>query len=245
VSSVTGLWDPPDVALREQAIYTQPGATLIDDEPTRPVREIGISGTFIGDDPDDLEALLLAVKQLFGVRGRKDLTLVFGNDTTTQITARYVGLGGGPQMAQRKAPFTFKFRALTPYFEDTSDTTLGPTAANTPVAIPLGTELSVGTMSITFGGSASSVTFTYKNFAGDTIGTLTCTHAFVNADVLVVDNAGTITLNGVRNDALLDESAGGDFIRFDPDDGDAALSHWPTIEADVGPLTVVYRRRWD
>lgn len=246
VANATGVWEWADVTLAEQPIYRKPGVTLINDEPTVAVREIAISGTFVGTDEDDFEAKLLAVKQLFGVRGRKDLMLVFGNETTRQITARYVGLSGGPtgpQMAQRKVPFTFKFRALIPYYEDTTDTTLGPVAAATPVAIPLGTDVTAGTTTVAFGGSAATVTLTYKTYGGATAGTMLLTHAFVNTDSLVIDHdAATITLNGTRNDTLL---TSGDFLRFDPADGDAALAHWPTIETDAGTLTVVYRRRWD
>jgi hypothetical protein len=199
----------------------------------------------IGADEDDFEAKFLTIKRSFGPRGRRDLKVVFGSQTAQQIMARFLGATGGPtapQMVQRKVPVDLHFRALDPYAIDTTDTTLTAAAA-TPVAIPLGTSTCAGVTTITFSGSASSVTETYKTYGGTTRGSITLTHAFVNADVLVIDHlARSITLNGVRHEDLV---TSGFFFVFDPNDGDPLLGHWPTIETNHGALSVVYRRRWE
>lgn len=113
-------------------------------------------------------------------------------------------------------------------------------AANTDVSCPLGTRKVYPITTATVSGSAASITFTYKNYAGTTIGTpLVLTHAFVNADVVAVDHAAmTVTLNGARRDDLI---TAGDFFALDPRDGDYLLSHWPKARATQA-LALSYRQ---
>lgn len=246
VKSATGLWDDPLATLPEQAVYQVEGAVITDDEPVVPARDVVVSGTILGSDADDFETKRIALKRALGPKGVKDRTLVFGNQTAQQITARYMGMTGGPtdpQMLQQRVPVDLHFRCVDPALEDTTDTTLASAAAGVARAIPMGTERCYGVTTITFGGSAASATLTYKNHSGSTIATMTMTHAFVNTDVLVIDHkARSVTLNGTRNDGLL---SAGFFIRFDPADaGDASLAQWPTFETDQGTLSITYRRRW-
>jgi len=245
VSSATGPWESGLVTLQEQAIAERDGAVLTNSIPVSSPRDVVLSGIVIGDDEDDFEAIFLDLKRFLGPRGRRDRTLVFGNLTAQQLTVRFMGISGGPtgpQMVQRKVPLDLHFRALDPYAIDTTDTTL-TAAANTPLAIPLGTATCAGVTTITFSASAASVTVTYKTYAGATIGSITLTDAFVTGDVLVIDHqARTITVNGVPH---VDLVTGGFFIVFDPSDGDPLLSHWPTIETNHGSVSLVYRRRWE
>lgn len=246
VGEAEGLWASPTVTLDEQSVYRRAGAVLMDDEPATVVRELALHTTVMAADPDDFEAKLLAAKRLFGPVGRKDHLLVFGHQTSKQITARYVGLSDGPtgpQMAQSKVPVTFRFRSLDPYFVDVTPTTLGPVAANTPLPIPLGTGLSTPSITVTFAGSFSSVTITYKSSAGATLAHLVFTHAFVSGDVLVSNHAGpSVSLNGVRNESLY---TSGEFFRLSPLDGVPATPAWGTIETNHGTLTVDYRSTWE
>lgn len=238
-------WERPVSTLSEATLFEKDGAVLLSSEPVVQAADLVFDGTFLCTDADDFETQLTALRRFLGPKGTALHTLVFGNQTSRQVSAYYMGFSGGPtgpQMVQSKVAVQLRFRALDPYDKDTSDTTLGPTAANTPVSIPLGTERCAGTVTIAFSGSAASVTITYKTYGGTTVRSMTLTHAFVNTDSLVIDNdARTISLNGTRNDALL---TAGFFIRFDPNDGDGSLSHWPTIETTAGTITVTYRRRW-
>ena len=245
VAQSAAPWERPVATLSEATLFEKDGAVLLSSEPAVQAADLVFDGTFLCTDADDFETQLTALRRFLGPKGTKAHTLVFGNQTSRQVSAYYMGFSGGPtgpQMVQRKVPVQLRFRALDPMDEDTSDTTLGPTAASTPVPIPLGTERCAGTVTIDFAGPAASVTITYKTFGGTTVRSMTLTHAFVALDQLVIDNdARTISLNGTRNDGLL---TSGFFIRFDPNDGDAALSDWPTIETDAGTITVTYRRRW-
>lgn len=245
VREATGLWESVQLTLQEQAVYRKAGAVLLDDEPIAVVRDLAIAGTYRGTDADNAETKLLGMKRLLGPLGRRNHVLVFGNLTAQQITARYMGMSDGPtgpQMEQRTIPMTLHFRSLDPYFVDVTATTLSA-AEGVPVDVPMGTGLSEGVSTITFAGSAASTTRTYKSNTGATLGTTTLTHAFVNADVVVINDAErTISLNGVRNEGLL---SNGDFIRMSPDDGDPSTSDWATLEVNHGALSHVYRRTWE
>lgn len=245
VSQSAAPWERPLAALNEQPIFEKDGVTLMTSEPSVAGADLLFDGAILGADADDFETKFTALRRFLGPKGRKVHTLVFGNQTARQVSAYYLGASGGPtgpQMVQQRVPVQLHFRALDPYDQDTSDTTLGPTSASTPVSVPLGFELSYGTITIDFGGSAASVTVTYKHYDGTTKGSMTFTHAFVNADQLVIDlEARTISLNGTRDETLL---TSGFFFRFNPVDGDPTLSHWPTVETNAGTITLTYRRRY-
>jgi Siphovirus-type tail component, C-terminal domain/Phage tail protein RIFT-related domain len=243
-SGVSGLWDSPIVTLTEQAMYQREGVQLMDDEPTTPPVDIVVTGTIIGDDQGDFESLRLALLRFLGPRGAFDRTLVFGNQPDRQYTARFMGSPATPTppvMIQGRVSTDLRFRVLDALAQDTTDQVVTAAAA-TPAPIPLGTERCRGTTSTTLSGSASSVTFTYKHHDGTTLGSITVTHAFVTSDVVAVDHDNMLILvNGTPHAEYLSD---GSFFRFDPLDGDASASEWPTVQVDHGALTVTYRRRW-
>lgn len=126
---------------------------------------------------------------------------------------------------------------FTLHFEDpvwravTASTPSG--AANTDIACPLGTRRVYPITTATVSGTPASITITYKNHAGTTIGVplvlAKASGTFANADVVAVDhNLMTVTLNGARRDDLI---TAGDFIALDPRDGDPFASEWPTVRA--------------
>lgn len=126
---------------------------------------------------------------------------------------------------------------------DGTDRVVGFTT--TPGTVQVGTHFGQGVMWIS--GSATTPVVTYKDFRGDTVGTMT--FATLAADeALEVDlYAGRVYLHdaGVRtlSQASLTASSGG-FFRFEPRHANVSVAAYPTLEVSSGNGLLLHRRVW-
>lgn len=147
----------------------------------------------------------------------------------------------GPQFVALQAAFAATFKALTPFAEDVTATTVSG-ITTTPVALPLGTGIVRPVITIT--GAATNPILTLRNSSGVTIGTMNFTGLSLGAGIpLVIDcEALTVKNNGTPAPAAL---AAGDFFALDvAAQGVYASSAWPTLACSSGTAVASYRRTW-
>ncbi len=244
VVAMDGNWDSPGESFDEVSIPLRNGTRRTGTRPKVDSLDYTLT-LFIGAATESaFETACDSLKYLLS----QELTIIGGNQPDRQRTGRKKGqvkirpnLAGGDGVVDGIATVTIHCEDPVQY---ATTVTTESASSGTDHPCPLGTRFVFPTTTITFTGSASSVTLTYKNYAGTTIGTpMVLTHAFVNADVLVVDhNLMTAALNGSRDDRLI---TAGDFIALDPRDGDPSLSHWPTVRTSAGNIAIAYRKAFE
>lgn len=198
-------------------------------------RRFTTRGTLMASSLATLQANYRALQfKAFG--GPRVLTLV--DDTTKRITAWGAGLTFeylGPDAGTEVASVELQWRALDPWWESTSTTTVALT--NVAAACALGTTEAWPV--ITFDQNA---TLTYKNAGGSTLYTLQITGISGGQTVTVDMRTRTVTHSSSGVTPSL--RAGGRFFPLSPYDGDYPTASWPTLQLSTGTGTAVYRKRW-
>lgn len=117
----------------------------------------------------------------------------------------------------------------------------------TATAIPLGTAPSRGRAEwsaiITITGAATTPTLTESDATGTALRTMVFTSSPTASDAIEIDcGRGTVTTitAGVRTNGLGTLTAGWEFPRLDPADGDWYTSAWPKLAVSSGTATIRY-----
>lgn len=243
VQSIDGLRDGLSLKWSSTALPGRAGALVLDGRPSSTPRQIVIHGTLRGG---TLAGLMSALGQLQGVLrgGAIELRAV---DTTDRMLLCRVRdrstVGTFPQLTSPDAQVVLSLEAADPYWYSRQPV-LANGGAAVRVTCPLGSMPSAPVTQIL--GAATNPVLTYRNSAGDSQGTMGFTVTLASTDYLEIDHHHrriTKYASGVASDgtALL---TSGDWVTLLPEDGDAVLGVWPTLETSAGSLTVCYRKAW-
>jgi hypothetical protein len=231
-AELRGNWDGPDVSMPEAQIPGQDGAIEMDDEEVIAPLDLLVIGQLMGTSSSNFEdkrdALNLA---LYG----RSIAIIGGNQTDRARIGRVVkispAMGEFPELDE--ATTQIKIRCPNPLLYKTSATTVTG-AANTDLACPQGTAWSRPVITVT--GASSPLVITPKTYGGVALPNTPMTIAA--AGLVVVDTgARTILDDAVRADSAL---TAGDFFRMQSTAAERALSHWPTIRASSGTVSITY-----
>lgn len=165
-------------------------------------------------------------------------TLVLVDDSTRRISAWLSGLTFaylGRDLGSEFASVELAWRALTPFWESTSATTVALTT--TPAACALGTVPSWPVITVD-----QNCVVTYKDDAAATVASITIT-GISGSQTVSIDmetRAVTHSVSGITP-AL---RTAGRFFALSPYDGDYPTSAWPTLQVSTGTGSVTYRKRW-
>lgn len=213
-------------------------------------RTVTIDGTLPATTRAGLEAAKHALKALCGA-GTVQLRLV------SQDFVFYGRLLGitlqhfAPQLTEARsaARVTLRFLCADPYGYDRAPQVVAFGA--TPVAMPLGTAPSRGRSwwgaVITILGPATTPTLREHDAAGNVKRSMAFTWSPTANDALIIDLAkGLVTRrqSGVDDNGLSLLSAGWEFPRLDPADGDYETSAFPQLAVTSGVAVARYHRSW-
>lgn len=232
-------WSTPSISFSEVALPGVAGVVATSNVPKLAAMDYPISGNISCTSASNLETAVDNLKYAYA--SGSGVALLPGNQPNRQRIGFLSDMDITPYPTLAQAKFDAVLRCRDPLWYATSNTTPSG-SSGTDIACALGTWTSLPVVTTTLSGSASSLVFTYKSYAGATLGSLTLTHAFVNADVVAVDmKLRTVTVNGTRHE---DYITAGDFFELNPRHGDRALSHWPTIAVSAGAVTIAYPQRF-
>lgn len=232
---VPGVRDVVSLDVPAVAVAGIDGMAATDTTARAGERRFSLAGTLIASSTANLQANYRALHYRAAGAARV-LTLV--DDTTRDITAWLTGISFeylGPQLGGEQARVEMSWRALDPYWESTSDTTVNLT--NVAAACALGTVASWPIITVD-----QSCTITYKNSGGTTLYTIVIT-GVTGAQTAAIDmRTRTIThsVSGVTPSLR----TSGRFFPLSPYDGDYTASSWPTLTLSTGTGTAVYPKRW-
>lgn len=156
-----------------------------------------------------------------------------------------------PQLREGRsaARVALRFVCAEPYAWDRLPQLIG--FGSTPVAMPLGTGPSRGRSSwgaqIVIAGPATTPTLTQYDAGLTALRTMAFTWSPTAADALEIDLAkGLVTRiqSGVRDNALSLLTAGWEFPRLDPAEGDYTTSAFPALAVSSGTGIARYHRSW-
>lgn len=227
-----------DLVTQEDALVTVAGlegAALGDQTPAVGVRDFTLTGVMGAASSSTLRAnyRTLQYKAAGG-----DRVLIVVDDTARRITARlrsiefrYLGRDLDTDLAQ----VTMQWRAIKPFWEDVSATTVNLT--NVAAACAMGTAPVWPVVTVN-----QSCTVTYKNAAGTTIYSVTIT-GVTGVQTAVLDME-TRTLTHSVSGVTPSLRTAGRYFPLSPYDGDYAASSWPTLTLSTGTGTAVYRKKW-
>ncbi len=232
-----GDFDSPETTYEEATIPGRRGMVRMSNEPIVSARDGLITGYIVADDEDDLTDKLDALRVLCR-QGRHDVTLTIVNRASLERVGRLVRIACSPTppaFIASKVPVELHFRYADPVASETTPTTVSG-AEDEAVECPLGTEESHPVITLT---GATDPVVTYKNAAGDTIGSMTIDTGGVSVDVVIDCAELTIAVDG---DDAPESLTAGDFFTLDPDDADG--EDGPTIETDSGALSATYTKNY-
>jgi hypothetical protein len=235
VESVQGPWDTPGFVYDEVQLPNYDGPIPTVDDPELEAKDFGVHCTLSFADEsayaDGLDAFkyALAANPVTLISGDRDTRQRTGVLTSPITTTPY----DGPITA---AHCEFTIHCRNPLAADTAATTVtGDSTAD--IACALGTWKSTPILTVT--SPTSPLTLQYKDSTGAPIGDpLELTFAG-SPTTIVVDMAGTITVDGVRADTIL---TAGDFFRLDPRNGGATRA--PKVRASSGSVSIDYAKQW-
>lgn len=122
---------------------------------------------------------------------------------------------------------------------------------STPVAIPLGTAPSRGrdgtSAIITIAGAATTPTLTEYDATGTALRTMAFTTSPGASDGIEIDvGRGLVTAiaSGVRSNGIANVTAGYEFPKLDPADGDWYTSAWPMLAVSSGSGSIRYQKAY-
>jgi hypothetical protein len=227
----------PTRRLSTLTIPGTPGVTALA-SPETDARPITLSGFLQGATAVDVRNKrdkLLAVLR----RGRVTIRLADAptREMAVDITDAQVATAAA-QMLSRTLPLTIQALALSPWWRDTTDSTVSLTT--TPAAIPLGTAPSLPVLTCDTPGAV--LTVTHRDTLGAVVTTLVM--AGLEPDVpVVIDCAARTIRQGLAS--ALHTLLSGDFPVLDVvSQGDFAASAWPTLQVSQGTARCTYRRAW-
>jgi hypothetical protein len=151
--------------------------------------------------------------------------------------------GKDPDFATACVEVTLSLKAFDPLLYARQGTVLGFTTVRAPV--PLGTAISLPTIRIH--GAVTNPVITYRDARGVQQGQVGITVTLGATEALDID-CELMKLwrwtAGVRASGEVLPLTG-DFMRLDPDDGDAANAVWPTLEVSPACMgEALYRKAW-
>jgi hypothetical protein len=232
-----GARDLPARRLATLTVPQVPGLAMLA-EPQIDARTLSLAGFLQGTTAIDVRGKrdrLLAVLR----RGR--VTLRLADEPTREIpveitTSRVTA--GGAMMLARTLPIQIEAVALSPWWRDTTESTVS--LSTTPAAIPLGTAPSLPVLTCSAPGAVLTVTLR------DTLGAVVTTLAMagLEPDVpVVIDCAARTIRQGIAS--ALHTLLSGDFPVLDVvSQGDFAAGAWPTLQVSQGTAVCTYRRAW-
>lgn len=212
------------------------GATLTETLPQVGVRDFTIAGTILGG---SASACLSAYNSLCALCAGGSKVLVLQDDTTRRITARLRGQSFTcveVALGAASAKVELQWRAIDPYWEDVTATTVSLTTS--PAACAMGSAETWPTIVIN-----QSCTITYKTSAGTTVYTLVVTGVSGAQTASIDMRARTIThsVSGITPSLR----TSGRYFRLSPREGVYASSSWPTLTLSTGTGTATYRKAWE
>lgn len=246
VEQVDGWMDGLTAQRRTSKLPGRVGAIpLAPDTETTP-RTLTVQGA-LWPKPESLAAVrqaLLDLKERLG-RGLLELSFVDQADKFLHaLVQQHQVVATRPQFASPYSRISVQFFCPDPLIYAVQPSVVGFAAARS--SVPLGTACSTPTIRIM--GPAVNPVLTYRKADGTSRQTMTFTVTLGTNDYLEIDcelmqvslyQAGV----GAQNNAA-NLWTSGDFPLFDPQDGDAYASVWPTLEVSAGTGEALYRRAW-
>lgn len=250
VDGLSGIFDA--VERTDQLVeYTQGAGAALGSVPGRTaVRDIVVDATLPATTRTGLEAAKHQLKALCGP-GTVQLRLV-SQDLVFYARLRSIEIAHfAPQLrdARSAARVTLRFRCADPYGHDRSPQLIA--FGSTPVAMPLGTAPSRGRAwwgaVVTILGPATTPTLREYDAAGNLKRSMAFTWSPTANDAIIIDLAkGLVTRrqSGVDDNGLSYLSAGWEFPRLDPAEGDYTTSAFPQLAVTSGVAVARYHRSW-
>lgn len=168
-------------------------------------------------------------------------------DPAVVVRGVLVSHAAGPNSAAwlGRVSVELEFLLVDPYAYAVAATTIGFGA--TPVAVPLGTAPSRGrewwSAVVTIAGAATTPTLTEYDATGTALRTMAFTTSPTATDAIEIDlGRGLVTAiaSGVRSNGYANLTAGFEFPRLDPADGDWYASAFPMLSVSSGTGSVRY-----
>lgn len=249
VTAAPAVMSAAPAAWESVQITQRPGVLLTRAEPQVAPRTLTMQLLIRGTDRADAEDTTQDLKAAW--YGREvlvawDWMVAEGRSYPAYLQAFEVNLFGGGNIG---GWVTVDLEWLVPgaYAIDDADST-DNAAPTTPIDIEVGTAPTEARLVLD--GPATDPTFTWKDEAGVTLGTMVFDVTLGAADALIIDarDGGSVTLDtgGTLTNGLgLITNAGYTFPIFRPQDADRVTPDWPTVEASTGALlTATYRKRF-
>jgi len=246
LTGLPGAWSSPASPYDTLAVARYDGVRLRQPVPEIGPRQLELEGIIRADSAATTEVVRQTLRdavadRLVSIRyGYQPAREYFG-----VLTALEAGLFAPGNLAGW-ATVRMTFLLPDPWAVDTVQSfATGGAGERVPVA--LGTGPTRCYVEVT--GGASPYVLTYRDHAGQVLGTLTYSGPTLGAgDALVVDgtNGGDVWIRTgtTRTQALADVADGYAFPVFSARDGVRAVSSWPTVETSTGTVSVSYARRW-
>lgn len=237
--SVTGVLDAPSVSYPTTKVPGRAGVVRLAIEPEMAPREIRLVGTLEATEPGTVDLMVGRLKQWL----RGDLELRTGYDLTKvyrAVCTSVVATTLDPQHLSWYAPMTLTFTCDDPRAYGAEAQVIGFAGTRTP--LPLGTAPSEPIIRIM--GPATDPILTYRAANGAVLATHGFTIGLTTTDYLGLSTASAtarVSRLGTETNAIATE-ASGDFLIFDPADGDPSAGAWPTIEVSSGTGEAIYQR---
>lgn len=237
VSDSSGARDLPSTRLDTVAIPDTPGVSLLAD-PVIEARPITVTGALQGATAADVR---LKRDRLLAILRRGTLRLRMADAPSREITVHIVSAkitSSGAQQLARTLPITIETIALSPFWRDTTPTTVA--LSTSPAALPLGTAPSLPVITIPAPGVV--VVLTLRTTLGAPVTELQLAGLQPGVPLTIDCAARTIRQGAISQIATLIR---GDFPVLDVvRQGDFAAAAWPTLALAHGVGSVTYRRAW-
>jgi hypothetical protein len=247
--SITGLpdaWSAPPSPWSVLDVPRYAGARLRRETPDIGPRTLVVEGIIRAASAVDAEVALQALKDAVSERS---VPIRYGYQADRQYWGVLQSFSSGlfaPGNLGGWASVQLAFLLLDPYAVDIAPTVAtGGAAVRVPIALGTGPTYVYAEVL----GPATTPVLTYRDHAGQVLGTFTSNTTLTDAQALVVDgtdggDAWIRSASGARAAVLQNVSAGYRFPVFSPRDGVRALASFPTIETSAGTVSVTYARRW-
>lgn len=248
LTGAPSLLDAAPRTARTLAIPGRYGEWLSASAPIVNARTLRLSGVVYGTSLAEGLGMWDRVKAHVG-EGLVDIKHAWAPDRVLRGTLIDAPGGPGQRAWLGHLDASLEFLLADPFAYDLEPQLIGFGA--TPVALPLGTAPSVGqnwwSAIITITGAATTPTLTYSDAAGNTISTMVFTWSPTINDAIEIDvGRGLVTriASSVRSNGMADVTAGWEFPRLAPSDGDWYTSAWPRLAVSTGSATIRYYRAW-
>lgn len=242
LEAVEGWNDAPSVRDRVTQLPGRPGTIALAPEAETAPRALSFRGVIRATSLAGVRTSMAALQERL-YRGTVEVRLSDDPDKVFFArTEEQVRIVTPPQFASPHTRLSWRMTCPDPLRYDRNGTVIGFSSARG--ATPLGSAPSLPVLRIM--GAATNPVITYRNAAGESIGTMGFTITLAATDYLEIDcELMTVTkvVSGVAT-SVPTILTSGDFLLLDPQDGSYPDSVWPTLEVSAGTGEALYRKAW-